>query len=261
MADHWYNHIGEPCYGTGLREARKMGYLPSITSIDKVIANTGLDIWKQNIILKTAMMNPQPQNGLMDDEEYINFIKTEAFRDSKQKAKLGTVVHHMAERYIKGLSLFFIGNRPDVWDIFAPLKEWIDYNLLKPETGFMHNEGAEVILVSDTFGYAGKADFKGKLHIKKNVILDFKTTFLSEKDIKKDGHLKKAKLYDSWPRQLVALDMCTDSKEVNILMSVVISTNKDFPGVWTHEWDNASIGKAWTEFTGALNIYRSIKGL
>ena len=126
----------------------------------------------------------------------------------------------------------------------------------------MHNEGAEVILVSETFGYAGKADFKGKLKTNnRNTILDFKTTFLSEKDTKKDGHLKKAKLYDSWPRQLAALDMCTDSKEVNILMSVVVSTNPDFPGVWTHEWDDKSIGKAWIEFTGALNIYRSIKGL
>lgn len=257
MADHWYNHIGEPCYGTGLREARKMGYLPSITSIDKVIANTGLDIWKQNIVIETTMANPF--KGEIDDKEYIDWIKQEAFRDSRQKAKLGTVVHHMAERYIMGKPLFFIGNRPDVWDIFAPLKNWIDENLITPDKGFTNNEGAEVILVNEKLRYAGKADFVGKLTTGQKVISDFKTTTIKPSDIKKDGTLKKAKLYDSYVRQLTALDGCNDDD--NILMSVIISTNPECLGVWIHIWDAESIVKAWKEFTSALVIYRSIKGL
>jgi len=261
MGDHWYNGIGEPCYGTGLREARKMRYLPSITSIDKVIANTGLDIWKQNIVIETTMANPF--KGEVDDKEYIDWIKQEAFRDSRQKAKLGTVVHHMAERYIMGKPLFFTGNRPDVWEIFAPLREWIDENLIPPQTGIMHNEGAEVILVNTELGYAGKTDFKGRFNTprKPKVILDFKTTTVKPSDVKKDGSIKKAKLYDSYCRQLTALDFCTPSDEVNILISVIVSTDPDNYGVWTHIWNDAEIGKAWIEFTGALNIYRSIKGL
>lgn len=255
--DHWYNHIGEPCYGTGLREARKMGYLPSITSIDKVIANTGLDIWKQNIVIETTMANPF--KGEVDDKEYIDWIKQEAFRDSRQKAKLGTVVHHMAERYIKELPLFFTGNRPDVWEIFAPLKDWIDENLIAPDTGIMNNEGCEIVLVNEEFGYAGKADFKGRLTTGQKVKLDFKTTTVKPSDVKKDGNIKKAKLYDSYARQLVALNECDD--ESCILMSVIVSTEPGNYGVWTHIWQLEETGKAWEQFVGALNIYRSIKGL
>lgn len=261
MGDHWYTGFAEPAYGVGLREARKRGLLPSITSIDKVIANTGLDVWKQNVVIEATMTNPFM--GEIDDKEYIDWIKQEAFRDSNQKRKLGTVVHHMAERYIKGKPLFFTGNRPDVWEIFKHLKDWIDNNLLKPKTGIMHNAGAEVILVNEELGYAGKADFKGRFNtpLKPKIILDFKTTTVKPSDVKKDGTIKKAKLYDSYCRQLTALDMCTPSNEVNILMSVIISTKPGNYGVWTHIWNDAEIGKAWIEFTAALNIYRSIKNL
>ncbi len=258
MGDHWYRATGEAAYNTGLRDARIQKLLPSVTSIDKVIANPGLDIWKLNSVIQTCMANPQ---GDFDDKEYMDFIKKEAFRDSRQKMKLGTVVHHLAERYIKGKPLFFHGGRVDVWEIFKPLKDWIDINLIAPDTGLYSDEGAEKVLVNSELGYAGKADLKSRLTTGQKVILDFKTTTVKKSDVKKDGTIKKAKLYDSYIRQLAALDMCTDSDEVNILMSVIISTDPDNYGVWTHIWNDADKWKAWQEFTGALQIFRSIKKL
>jgi len=259
MGDHWYNNLGEPKYGTGLRDARKFKYLPSVTSIDKVIANVGLDIWKLNSVIEACIATPFA--GFEDDKDYIDWVKKIAFHDSRQKMKLGTVIHHMAERYIKGKPLFFQGSRSDVWDIFEPLKDWVDNNLLPPDKGLNVVEGAEVVLVNEELGYAGKSDFKGRLSTGKKVILDFKTTTVKPSDIKKDGTLRKGKLYDSYVRQLTALDMATPSDEVNILMSVVVSTNPECYGVWTHIWDDKSIGKAWKEFTGALQIYRSLKNI
>jgi len=256
--DHWYNAIGEACYGANLKQARMFNYLPSVTTIDKVIANPGLDQWKLNSVIEATIANPF--TGFDDDSEYIAWIKKEAFKDSRQKMKLGTVVHHLAERYIKGKPLFFTGSRPDVWDIFKPLKDWIDINLIAPDTGLNSNEGAEVILVKENLGYAGKADFKGRLTTGQKVILDFKSTTIKKSDVKKDGNLKKAKLYDSYARQLTALDMCV-VKEVNILMSVIVSTDPDNYGVWTHIWEYEDTKKAWDQFTGALKIFRSQKGL
>ena len=257
MGEHWYNTFGEPCYDTGLREARKRGLLPSITTIDYIIANPGLEIWKQRQVLEASLTLTRKDNET--DKEFIDRILFDSKQQGRKAAKLGTVVHHMAERYIKGKPLFFKGNRPDVWDIFKPLRDWIDTNLMVPDFGFMHNEGAEVILVNEELGYAGKADFVGRLLTGKNVILDFKTTFIKLIDIKKDGTLKKAKLYPSWCRQLIALDMCTNG--VNELLSVVISTNPYFLGIWIHKWNDKEIGDAWIQFTAALNIYRSIKNL
>ena len=255
--DHWYNSWGEACYGVGLSKARLLKLLPSVTSVDKVIANVGLDTWKLNSVIETCIANPT--NGYFDDSEYIAFIKTESFRDSRAKMKLGTVVHHMAERYIKGKPLFFTGNRPDVWEIFKPLKAWIDVNLAKADKGLNSLEGAEVILVNEELEYAGKADFKGRLTTGEKVILDFKTTTVKETDIKKDGTLKKAKLYDSYIRQLAALSECTD--DVCVLLSVIISTNPECYGVWVHEWEKEDIDRALVQFTGALQVYRSIKKL
>ncbi len=160
-----------------------------------------------------------------------------------------------------GKPLFFIGGRADVWEIFAPLKDWIDINLIAPDTGLFSDEGAEKILVNPEIGYAGKADFKGRLTTGQKVILDFKTTTVKKSDVKKDGTIKKAKLFDSHIRQLAALDMCTDKDEVNILMNVIISTDPDNYGVWQYIWNDADKWKAWQEFTGALQIFRSVKKL
>ena len=256
---HWYNSIGEPCYNAGLREARKMGYLPSVTTIDKIIANPGLDTWKQNIIIETCIANPF--KGEVDDKEYIDWIKKEAFQDSRQKAKLGTVVHHLAERYIQGKPLFFQGARSDVWEIFKPLKDWIDINLMEPKKGISTSEGCEVILVNENFGYAGKADFKGWLSTGQMVLIDFKTTTIKKADVKKDGTLKKAKLYPSYARQLAALDKAKPTIELNILLSVIVSTEPGNYGVWTHIWNDEEIGKAWVEFAGALQVYRSVNNI
>jgi hypothetical protein len=256
MSDHWYTPLGEPAYGTGLREARKLGLYPSITTIDKIIANPGLENWKQRQVLECSLT--LTRGAEESDKDFISRILSDSKEQGRKAAKLGTVVHHMAERYLKGKSLFFIGWRPDVWEIFKPLRIWIDENLLSPESTISREEGAEVILVNETMGYAGKADFVGKDKIKRRINLDFKTTTIKPTDIKKDGTLKKAKLYPSWARQLAALDQCQYSE---VRMSVVISTNKDFPGVWVHEWSPEDIEKGWIEFASALQIFKSVKNL
>ncbi len=254
---HWYNDFGEPCYDAGLREARKRGLYPSVMTIDKIIANDGLEIWKQNQILEASLTLTQHDNE--PDYEFIKRIKTDSREHGRKAARLGTVIHKLAERYIIDKPLFFRGQRSDVWDIFEPLKNWIDDYIYIPTHILFDKVGAEVILVNSLLGYAGKADFIGRFDNISNVILDFKTTSLKPADIKKDGTLKKAKLYPSWCRQLTALDHCTDND--NILMSVVVSTNPDFPGVWTYIWTDEEIEQAWIQFQGALMVFKSVKRL
>jgi hypothetical protein len=254
---HWYNSLGEPCYDTGLREARKIGLLPSVTSVEKVIDNPGLEIWKQNQILEASLTLTRDLEET--DSEFIARVKADSMAQTKKAAKLGTVVHHLAERYIMGKDLFYYGKRSDVWEVFRPLRDWIDTHISKPDTGFMSEDGAEVVRVNANLGYAGKADFIGYDKNNVRVLVDFKTTFLKPSDIKKDNTLKKAKLYDSWIRQLSALNCA--GPMVSELLSVVISTNKDFPGVWVHNWDDDAILKGWREFRNALELFKSIKGL
>lgn len=261
MGMHFYNDFGEPCYDVGLREARKRGLYPSVTTIDKIIANDGLEIWKQSQILEASLTLTQYENE--PDYEFIKRIKTDSKEHGRKAARLGTVIHKLAERYIMGKPLFFRGQRSDVWDIFEPLRDWIDSNITIPRDILFAKVGAEVVLVNESLGYAGKADFVGTYLMpvieSKDIILDFKTTSLKPSDIKKDNDLKKAKLYPSWCRQLTALDKCTDND--NVLMSVVVSTNPDFPGVWTYVWTDEEVEQAWIQFQGALMVFKSIKRL
>ena len=263
MSSHWYKKDGTTAYGASLKEAREMGYLPSVTTVDKVIANKGLEQWKIRQAVMSALTldrikcvatieYPDGTKWQVEepDDDYINRILDDSRQQARKAAKLGSVIHHLAERTIKGKPLFFKGLRSDVWTLFKPLQKWIDDNIL---TGY-----SEKVLVNIEEGYAGKADFIGDLKDSNSVILDFKTRFIIPEDIKKNGEIKKAKLYDSDARQLSALH---NAEPYGDCISVIISSNVDFAGVWIYNWPYAKIQKEYEVFKSALNIYRITKGL
>ena len=258
---HWYDKEGNQHYGATLKEARKNGYLPSITTVDKIIANEGLEIWKVNQAIMSALtlerfiaLDPRlakrdGYDAYESDEDYIKRIKSDSMAQARKAARMGNVLHKMAERYASNKPLFFHGQREDVWNCFEPVKEWIDNNLTE---GF-----PEKVLVGE--GYAGKCDFLGWGWCNLTpILLDYKSTFIKPTDIKKDGTIKKAKIYDSWGRQLAALNKVANA---DIVMSVIISTNPDFTGVWTYEWSSEELDRAWLQLESAVKIYRSIKRL
>lgn len=262
MSSHWYCKDGTTAYGATLKEAREMGYLPSVTTIDKVIVNEGLEIWKIRQAVMSALtldrkvdckikdwdgFYPVDEKDLCveSDADYIARILDDSRQQARKAAKLGSVIHKLAERYISDKPLFFKGLRSDVWTLFEPVKEWINSADLKGD--------AEIVLIGD--GYAGKADYADDY-----VIADFKTTFMIADNVKKDGTIKKAKIYDSWGRQLAALQMATE-RGYRDCVSVIISTNVDYPGVWFYYWSQLELDKHYEVFKSALNIYRITKGL
>lgn len=58
MSEHWYTREGSPCYeqvtqkgglrATDLRDARKQGLVPSVTTVLGVVAKPQLEVWKVN---------------------------------------------------------------------------------------------------------------------------------------------------------------------------------------------------------------------
>ena len=239
---HFYTKDGTTAYGASLKEAREMGYLPSVTTIEDVLYNYGIVRYQIHSAILSALTLPKYDNET--DSDYTDRIIVDSKQQARKAAKLGSVIHKLAERYISGKPLFFKGMRSDVWQLFEPLQKWIDDKGL--------NGKAEEILTSDH--YAGKADY-----VDADIIIDFKTTGMTEKDVKKDGGIMKKKVYDSWGRQLAALQ--ATSRNHRDCISVVISTNKDFPGVWCYYWSQLELDKHFEVFRSALNIYRIQKGL
>jgi hypothetical protein len=65
---HWYKKDGSPAYttigktgerATTLRDARKLGLLPSVTTINGMLSKAGLDTWKQQQVLLAALTLPR----------------------------------------------------------------------------------------------------------------------------------------------------------------------------------------------------------
>lgn len=84
-SDHWYMKDGTPCHGIGMREARKLGAIPSVSAIKSIPENVGIRIWERNLICDEAKCySPWALN-----EEIIR----EALSVKEDAAKWGSEFH------------------------------------------------------------------------------------------------------------------------------------------------------------------------
>lgn len=184
-AGHWYDKEGNPCYtiigkngkerNTTLRDARKNGYLPSVTQIIKEAAKPGLENWKQDQILLAALTLPKIEGET--EELYISRIKEDAKQQAIKAAAKGTELH-------KWLQLAFEGQTIPVE--FVPYYQAAKSTIEEKFSG--HTWICEKSFATERYG--GKVD----LHIPDGVVLDIKT--------KED--ISNAKTWDEHDMQIAA---------------------------------------------------------
>jgi hypothetical protein len=167
---HWYDIAGNACHTilsakgdprpTTLRDAKKHGWFPSVTTIMKVLASPELDRWKQQQVLLASMT--LPRNPDESEENYCSRIMEDAFKQVEEAADLGTSIHKALENHFQGLPY-----APEMDVYVAPVKEWA----LKHRVTFVKHE---LRLVNQEVGYAGTTDAliwaDGLLHV-----LDYKS--------------------------------------------------------------------------------------
>lgn len=240
--DHWYDDKGKERYDADLRTARKENLLPSVTSIEKaVVKNSGLDIYIENQLLTAAFEYGRPGSNY---DLFKSAIKEIAGKHSEEAMERGTAVHGMIENYLLGNPV----SENEHTSIFTPIRDWIDENV--EET-----IAAEKVYVNLEYGYAGKADAVVRLNNDKLVIIDWKTQNIKTPKMGKSGKLLSPRVafYDSFISQLAALEECAQNAGV---MSVVISTNLEFPGVWTKDWTYEETYRGWRLFSAALELWK-----
>ena len=109
---HYYDSVtGEPRYtvvgkngkerATTIKDAKPRGWLPSVTTIMKVMAAPGLENWKQDQVLISAAT--MPMNDLTE-EQWRKAVKLEAKERSIKAAERGTALHAAIEVWLDGLS-------------------------------------------------------------------------------------------------------------------------------------------------------------
>ena len=183
---HWYKQDGTPAYTmlgangverpTTLRDARKLGLVPSVTGIIRCAAAPQLQRWIVQQAVLSALTLPRIDGESSD--AFVERVEQDRQEQVKKAAERGTAIHAAIEKSYRGE--FFPGEFL-VWDM-AVKEELLNAcgeQVWHPERSF----------ASKTHSYGGKTD----LHSDKWVI-----------DIKGIDKEAPTKLYDEHTEQLAA---------------------------------------------------------
>lgn len=96
-SNHWYDpRNGEPCHevarsdgkgmrATTLRDAKKIGLVPSVTNVLRILAKPALESWKQEQALLAVLTSPR-LNGEADDAFVHRILKEERVQSQEADA-------------------------------------------------------------------------------------------------------------------------------------------------------------------------------
>ena len=229
--EHWYTADGMPSHDSDLRDARKKGLYPSVTSVLKIQSNPGLEAWKIREAIISSLTLPRIYGE--SDQDFAARVLTDSKGHSKDSADIGTAHHDFAEDWYKG-------NKPDMINGYEGncilLASWIDKHLGE---GF-----AEESFCNNDYGYAGKIDWFGKLKDGRLAYIDYKTQGV------KPG--ARPVFYDSWCQQLAAYSGGqTDVAQISVLIGV--HPENQFIKVST--WTQDEVEKGWKIFQHLLAVW------
>lgn len=238
---HFYTREGEPRHDAGLRDARKLGLFPSVTTIDKaVFPNRGIERYKIEQAIKAATSNPRQIHE--DEDTYAQRLYDLSLDHSRAAAEFGSEVHATIEDWPQ----MPIDQRLLPW--FNEFSAWyVESGLTK--------EGQEIVLTDNDIGVAGRVDWVGIHATRYRCVLDWKT-----QNIKPDDKgRKKPQYYPSWARQL-AFYAVADAKKSGMYpqlpacASVVIdSSEPSKPHIkW---WKNEDILFYYKQFVAGVWMY------
>lgn len=244
-SQHWYAKDGSPAYQvqakdgtmrpTTLRDARKLGLSPSVTGVLSILAKPGLDAWKQQQTILSAMTLPRLEGESLDDFAARVILDSKA--QGQAAAQLGTEIHASLDKAYSGRPY------PQEHDVYVKAvqeaiflkygeQEWI------AEASFAHH-----------LGYGGKVDLACS-----EVVIDFKTTAFDQEKVDK----KQVGGYDEHLAQLGAYQMGLGFLNAK-LANVYVSTS--VPGlVYILEYSKEDSIKGFEVFSLALKLWKAIKG-
>lgn len=232
---HWYERDGSPAYitvgkkgqerPTTLRDARKKGYVPSVTTVLKAIAKPGLERWKAEQLLMAALTLPRKEGEI--EADWIGRVYEDAQAQAIAAAERGTEIHGAIEAAWRG----------DEYDeslhpfVVTPIKlarnlagNWL------PEKSF-----------ASPWGYGGKVDLHSP-----DFVLDFKT---------KDGDLVGLKCYDEHFMQVAAYAHGLGRPEARCGIIFVSRTDPGMARLVMHTPEESAWG--WRAFLALLRYWQA----
>jgi hypothetical protein len=245
---HWYDREGNPAYSviakngqqraTTLRDARSLDLCPSVSGIIAVAARPGLDIWKQQNVLLSALTLPRETGE--SEQSWLERVMMDSKQTGRVAADRGTSIHAIVQSFFEGALI------PEHMQICRPVEEAIKTHfgelLLLPELSFAH-----------PLGYGGKADLIAKLrHDFDGVAIDIKT--------KETEDISKADVYPEHGMQLAAYRQgfnMPKARCANVFVGYkMVNGITQFTGVKVVEHEAADLDRYWLMFTKLLEFWQ-----
>lgn len=229
---HWYTADGQPSYtriakngnvrATTLRDAKKEGLLPSVTTIINVLAKPGLDRWKQEQVLLASLTLPRLENE--PEADWLKRVTEDSRSTGRDAMDRGTAMHNVLEAYFDQVYLI----------------EYPDYTH-RTETALREHFGDQLWITEKSFanelGYAGKCD----LYSDNGIVVDFKTK----------ESLENAAVYTEHILQLIAYAHGLNMPLARCAICFVSETETQI-----HEIDQADLQIHWEMFKCLLKYFQ-----
>lgn len=246
-AAHWYQRDGQPLHTvlsgkgeprpTTLRDARKLGLLPSVTNILGVIAKPELTAWLQEQAVMAALTLPRITGETED--AFAKRVVEDSLTTRDGAADFGTAFHHGAERIAQTLEV----DRADLLSSWLErYRDWFQENVVACRW-------TEQRVVSNEFGYAGTADLLIEHKVHGLCLVDLKTMKINPK--------YKTKPYSTWAYQLAAYRKAlgVEARCINLIINSVVP---EMP--IEHVWGEAEMDAGLRAFMAARELWVIEKG-
>lgn len=250
---HWYQRDGVPLHTvpslkgeprpTTLRDARKLGLLPSVTNILGVIAKPELTAWLQEQAVMAALTLPRNPGESEDDFAKRVVADSQTTRDSA--ADFGTAFHAGAERIAHTLEV----DRADL------LSSWLNRYRDWYQANALVLRWTEKVLVHPEWGYAGTADLLIEHPVHGLTLVDLKTMKCLRTAT--GAAAPKPKPYKSWCYQLAAYRRAL-GEPVKCMNLIVNSVEPSAP--IEHVWSEDEMETGWQAFVAAHRLWVIEKG-
>jgi len=233
---HWYDRDGNPRYtivgangkerGTTVKDARKHGFLPSVTTILRQAAAPGLERWKIANAISSALTLARQEGE--SEESYLYRIVQDSEEKARKARELGTTIHGAIEKL----------------DRHGPYAAHVEVALEAVASWAMLRDWDSERSFASRLGYGGKLDLSAE-----GFVIDFKTT---------DKPLADLKLWPEHRRQLAAYRMGLDDPQARCAICYV---NSQSPEARLIEVEEEELQQGWEEFKALLAFYYAMNKL
>lgn len=234
---HWYDRAGKPAYTvkakdgterpTTLRDARKFGYLPSVTQIIRLAAAPGLEIWKQQQVLMAALTTTRREDE--PEQAFLQRILEDSREQAKKASERGTAIHASLQAFYQREpwgehSSHVIGANEALNAIFGK-PVW------QAELSFAHS-----------MGFGGKVDLSCPA-----AVIDFKT-----KEFGPDDDLKV------WPDHEMQISAYREGLQLTKARGAIVYVSVTHPGLARLiEIPEDGLQRGWECFKALLQFWKS----